>query len=57
MDLTHYSFPKGKINENEANMYCAVRETWEEIGFNTQKYISEGDVNLYFLFPIGYYCL
>jgi len=20
MDLTHYSFPKGKINENEANM-------------------------------------
>jgi mRNA-decapping enzyme subunit 2 len=36
-----YSFPKGKVNQNENGLECAVREVWEEIGFYCQNYISE----------------
>ena len=25
---TNYSFPKGKVNENEAGIFCAIREVW-----------------------------
>jgi mRNA-decapping enzyme subunit 2 len=31
---TNYSFPKGKVNENEEGIQCAIREVWEEIGFD-----------------------
>ncbi|GJJ09475.1 hypothetical protein Clacol_003698 [Clathrus columnatus] len=29
-----WGFPKGKVNENEDEAYCAVREVLEETGFN-----------------------
>ena len=31
---TLYSFPKGKVNENEKPIDCAIREVWEEIGYD-----------------------
>jgi len=31
---TNYSFPKGKVNQNETGLQCAVREVWEEIGLD-----------------------
>jgi len=40
---TFYSFPKGKINQNESGVECAIREVWEEIGLNISKLISEKD--------------
>ena len=40
---TNYSFPKGKVNENETGSQCAAREVWEEIGFNIENQISEDD--------------
>ena len=42
-ECTSYSFPKGKVNQNEKAIDCAVREVWEEIGFNISKFISEND--------------
>ena len=38
---TFYSFPKGKINQNETGLECSVREVWEETGIDISKYISE----------------
>jgi len=38
---TNYSFPKGKINQNESELDCAAREVWEEIGFPITNMISE----------------
>jgi len=40
---TFYSFPKGKINQNETGIECAVREVWEEVGVDISKFISEKD--------------
>lgn len=34
-------FPKGKSDEAETDMECAVREIGEEIGFNIKPYINE----------------
>jgi len=34
---TNYSFPKGKMNQNEMDYESAIREVWEEIGFNIGK--------------------
>ncbi|KRX04722.1 NUDIX hydrolase domain protein [Pseudocohnilembus persalinus] len=42
-----YGFPKGKINENESGIQCAIREVWEEIGFNCEQYISEDNCITY----------
>ncbi|TPX46533.1 hypothetical protein SeMB42_g03649 [Synchytrium endobioticum] len=36
-----WSFPMGKINENEAQAACAVREVEEETGFNVHPYICQ----------------
>lgn len=30
---TVYSFPKGKVNQNEDGVQCAIREVWEEVGY------------------------
>lgn len=36
-----WSFPKGKINQNESEMHCAIRETLEEIGFDIANLVKE----------------
>lgn len=44
-----WGFPKGKLNENESTLTCAVRETYEETGYdatdvcNVNEYLSVGD--------------
>ena len=38
---TSWSFPKGKINQSETSFACAVRETYEETGFNPIEYCNE----------------
>lgn len=35
-----WSFPKGKVNENEEPVKCAVREVMEEIGLDVSKLID-----------------
>lgn len=40
-----WTFPKGKINQNEADAVCAVREVWEEVGWDIADRI---DPQLYF---------
>jgi mRNA-decapping enzyme subunit 2 len=32
-----WSFPRGKINKEEADLDCAVREVWEETGYDVRK--------------------
>jgi len=44
---TNYSFPKGKINQNETGIECAIREVWEETGINIRQFISEKDFILH----------
>lgn len=31
---TSWGFPKGKINKDEADLDCAIREVWEEVGYD-----------------------
>lgn len=38
-----WGFPKGKVNENEEPLHCAVREVFEETGFDTSHLISPAD--------------
>uniref|UniRef100_A0A0L8HJ63 mRNA-decapping enzyme 2 n=2 Tax=Octopus bimaculoides TaxID=37653 RepID=A0A0L8HJ63_OCTBM len=38
-----WGFPKGKINEDETEQECAVREVFEETGFNISKFINSND--------------
>jgi len=38
-----WGFPKGKINKGESDIDCAVRETWEEIGFDAAGMVREED--------------
>lgn len=38
-----WGFPKGKINESESLIDCAVRELNEEIGFDVQVLLNETD--------------
>lgn len=45
---TVYSFPKGKVNENEAGSECAVREVWEEVGYDISKKIKDHVVDYYY---------
>ncbi|KAK2714935.1 hypothetical protein QYM36_009814 [Artemia franciscana] len=37
---SRWSFPKGKIEENETEIECAVREVNEETGYNCENYID-----------------
>jgi mRNA-decapping enzyme subunit 2 len=39
-----WSFPRGKINQSEAPLDCAVRETLEETGYNPRLLCNEADV-------------
>lgn len=38
-----WSFPKGKVNENEDPVHCAIREVYEETGYDTSHLISPTD--------------
>ncbi|KAF9924467.1 mRNA-decapping enzyme subunit 2 [Linnemannia zychae] len=38
-----WGFPKGKINKDEPDTSCAVREVWEETGFDVTEKIREED--------------
>jgi len=36
-----WSFPKGKINKGESELHCAIREVFEETGFDITEYTEE----------------
>ena len=38
-----WGFPRGKINKNEPDDLCAVREVYEEIGFDISPYLVPED--------------
>lgn len=38
-----WSFPRGKMNEGELELDCAVREVEEETGFNSRAHCNESD--------------
>lgn len=38
-----WGFPRGKINKHEPDDSCAVREVYEEIGFNISPYLKPND--------------
>lgn len=44
--MTNYSFPKGKVNQNENEMDCAIREVWEEVGYDISRDIKQGVFNI-----------
>jgi len=46
-----FDFPKGKVENNETPMECAIRETWEEVGFDCKNLISE-DKKIEIIVPI-----
>lgn len=41
---TSWNFPRGKINEGESLLECAVRETHEETGYSPRDLCNENDV-------------
>ncbi|XP_006814142.1 m7GpppN-mRNA hydrolase-like [Saccoglossus kowalevskii] len=38
-----WGFPKGKVNKDESEHQCAIREVLEETGFNISNYIDENE--------------
>lgn len=38
-----WTFPRGKVNENETEFACAVREVYEETGFDVSPHCKEED--------------
>ena len=38
-----WTFPKGKINQDETEVNCAIREVLEETGFDITPYVNEND--------------
>jgi ADP-ribose pyrophosphatase YjhB (NUDIX family) len=38
-----WMFPRGKVNEGESDIACAVREVAEETGFNAENHLKEDD--------------
>jgi len=40
-DRKSFSFPRGKINQDEEIIKCAVREVYEEIGFDTTPFVRK----------------
>ncbi|KAF9426111.1 mRNA-decapping enzyme subunit 2 [Podila epigama] len=38
-----WGFPKGKINKDEPDAQCAIREVWEETGFDISSRIKDED--------------
>lgn len=42
-DGKNWTFPRGKLNEGETELECAIREVFEETGFNTAPHCNEND--------------
>lgn len=38
-----WTFPKGKINQDEAEAACAIREVWEEVGYDCSALLRDKD--------------
>jgi 8-oxo-dGTP pyrophosphatase MutT (NUDIX family) len=38
----NWAFPRGKINRNEDQLDCAIRETYEETGYDARHLVAEG---------------
>ena len=38
-----WTFPKGKVNEGESEMACAIREVYEEVGYSCE-YLTREDL-------------
>lgn len=36
-----WGFPRGKVNKDESEVDCAVREVWEEVGYDLKRHICE----------------
>ncbi|GAB0097434.1 uncharacterized protein DMENIID0001_130710 [Sergentomyia squamirostris] len=43
LSKSSWGFPKGKVNENEEAIHCAIREVFEETGFDCSHLIQPGD--------------
>lgn len=41
-----WTFPRGKVNENEENIDCAIREVYEETGFDISPYIDREELHM-----------
>ena len=54
--LGKWSFPKGKINQNESYATCAAREVFEEINYNVKVFDLAG-VCYYKVIDCGYCCM
>ena len=39
----NWGFPRGKINKDETELKCAIREVIEEVGFNIEGRVNEND--------------
>ena len=39
----YWGFPKGKVNQSERPIDCALREVYEEVGFDGRQYVNELD--------------
>lgn len=39
----YWGFPKGKVNQSERPVDCAVREVYEEVGFDGRQHVNESD--------------
>ena len=52
--LTYLLFVAGKIDENELPLKCAIRETFEETGFDCTNYTNEEDfITVTYSFPFS----
>ncbi|KAL7009825.1 mRNA-decapping enzyme subunit 2 [Cystobasidiomycetes sp. EMM_F5] len=40
MKSSNWGFPQGKINQAETEMDCAIREVWEEVGYDISPYFD-----------------
>ena len=38
-----WGFPKGKIGKDETQLACAIREVWEEIGYDITTLVTESE--------------
>jgi len=43
LKTVNWGFPRGKINKDETELKCAIREVLEEVGFNIEGRVNEND--------------